>query len=159
MWGVAGFWEDVSCCGGGGKEILKNADFFKATEGTEVPEFSLDRITGLPGLFFAPRRGEGARRIFSATKRQKKRMGGTRLPGATPPQSNVQSLLTSNPAILWHLKGVLDTVPGHLSARGERNPRGKPKAVLFGFLWAGKGAEGTAGKAGNEKAGCRCRKF
>jgi len=38
--------------------------------------------------------------------------GGTRLPGAAPPQSNVQSLLTSNPAILGQLKGMLDAGPG-----------------------------------------------
>ncbi len=31
--------------------------------------------------------------------------------------------------------------------------------IGWGFLWPGKGAEGTTGKVGNEKAGCRCRKY
>jgi hypothetical protein len=43
--------------------------------------------------------------------------------------------------------------------KGEKTEGGEMKERLVGdFLWPGKGAEGTAGKAGNEKAGCRCRK-
>ncbi len=66
-------------------------------------------------------------------------IGATRLGGAASLQTHAQSLLTNSPLINSTWKGVLDGGAVHLSVRGEKNPRGKPKLDYEKGLFFSKG--------------------